>query len=98
MLALLIFSSVVTLAQQTPSENNAGIYHQRGNSPEGGTNYILFPDHQFVIAFFGGMLQGVWKQEGDQINFTTTAEPHYICYGRYVAELKGTQIRFKKPL
>ncbi|RXG15231.1 hypothetical protein DSM03_102535 [Leeuwenhoekiella aestuarii] len=87
--------SVGVNAQEKPAENSAGIYHQRGNSPEGGTNYILFPDQQFVIAFFGGMLKGMWQQQGDQINFKTTAVPHYSCYGRYVAGLKGTQIRFK---
>ena len=94
-LLIVFLFSVLLYAQEKPAETPAGVYHQRGNSPEGGTNYMLFPDQQFVIAFFGGMLKGIWQQEGDQINFKTAAVPHYICYGRYVAGLKGTQIHFK---
>ncbi|MFI8379740.1 hypothetical protein [Leeuwenhoekiella sp. NPDC079379] len=94
-LAVLILSCFTQItAQKIEVDKISGIYHQKGSSPEGGTTYILYPNHQFVITFFGGILKGVWEQQGKTINLKTDTSPHYVCYGRYIPELEGIQIRF----
>lgn len=74
--------------------SNSRYLSSKGTSPEGGTTYILNANHQFVITFFGGILKGTWQQQGENINLTTDNSPHYVCYGRYIPDLEGIQIRF----
>ncbi len=77
------------------AQDVTGVYHVKGNSPEGGTNYVLFPDNTFVVGYFGGMITGTWKKEGNSISFKNRVEPKFVLYGRTIPNAKDTiQIRF----
>tara|TARA_A100000171_G_C2139337_1_gene153397 strand:- start:76 stop:933 length:858 start_codon:yes stop_codon:yes gene_type:complete len=90
-LFLLFFTLITSLCAQEVS----GVYHVRGNSPEGGTNYVLFPDNTFVVGYFGGMITGTWKKNGDLISFKNRVEPQFVLYGRRSTIVKDTvNVRF----
>ena len=90
-LFLLFFTLITSLCAQEVS----GVYHVRGNSPEGGTNYVLFPDNTFVVGYFGGMITGTWKKDGDLISFKNRVEPKFVLYGRTSTIVKDTvNVRF----
>lgn len=95
---LLFFVSLVVSILATSlnaQEDISGSYHVRGNSPEGGANYVLFPDNTFVVGYFGGMITGTWQKDGAHVFFKNRAEPKFVLYGRMVPMLKDTvQIRF----
>tara|TARA_R100000935_G_scaffold8302_2_gene17325 strand:+ start:7874 stop:8527 length:654 start_codon:yes stop_codon:yes gene_type:complete len=90
-LFLLFFTLITSLCAQEVS----GVYYVRGNSPEGGTNYVLFPDNTFVVGYFGGMITGTWKKDGDLISFKNRVEPKFVLYGRTSTIVKDTvNVRF----
>lgn len=83
------------MALSLQAQDVEGVYHVKGNSPEGGTNYVIFPDNTFVVGYFGGMITGTWEKEGNTVAFKSRVEPKFALYGRNLSTLQDTvQIRF----
>jgi len=87
---LFIFQLLCILTISLNAQEISGVYHVKGNSPEGGTNYVLFPDNTFVVGYFGGIITGIWKKEGDLIFFENRVAPKFVLYGRKSSILKDT--------
>lgn len=95
LLLQLLFLVCVTVVTSVKAQDISGVYHIKGNSPEGGTNYVLFPDNTFVVSYFGGMITGTWKKDGNTISFENRVEPKFVLYGRTISNIKDTlQVRF----
>ncbi|WP_194852516.1 hypothetical protein [Nonlabens antarcticus] len=60
----------------------SGSYNMGSNDPLGGTHFIVMPDQQFVVAYFGGMRKGTWERYEDTYQFTYHVEPQFVLYGR----------------
>ena len=91
----LILCSVVhtSMAQKSIS----GMYNVSSGNPEGGNTFLIFDDHRFVVAFFGGVITGSWAEDGNQINFKPFTNEHkFYVYGRYNENLKDSSRIFFK--
>lgn len=88
---VLIIISCFTTALFAQNTSISGSYYQSSGNPEGGTTFIIVPNNTFVVAYFGGMRKGTWKQnENDGYTFVFHVEPKFVLYGRNNPKLKDS--------
>lgn len=81
-------------AQTDLEEQVVGVYQIR-QGPDDFRMFIIFPDHRYVLGYFGGMQKGTWNIEGEALILTQSPEPAFALYGRKRASFKDkTSIRY----
>lgn len=82
-ISMAIFTSLgcnLAMAQQ----NIAGVYSRSSGNPEGGNTFFILDDHQFAVAFFGGVITGSWSIENNEVKFIPYVSEHqFHIYGRH---------------
>jgi len=78
-----VFFCITTTANcQSDSAEIVGSYYMSSGNPEGGSHFIVMPDHTFVVTYFGGMRKGTWELQDDRYFFTYHVEPVFVLYAR----------------
>lgn len=89
LILITIFMSIISNAQ---NETIIGIYHIKGNSPEGGSDIFVFEDGSYALTYFGGIQTGTWASvQNDYYRFTPNKnQKGFEVYGRHHKGLQNT--------
>ena len=81
LLIYILFWGFLSSAQTETEKEIVGVYQKR-QGPDDFTMVVIFPDHRYIVGYFGGMQKGIWKMEGDFVSLTQETEPAFVLYGR----------------
>ncbi|WP_179353885.1 hypothetical protein [Winogradskyella vidalii] len=91
MKVLFIIITLISSSLYAQNDQISGSYYQTSGNPEGGTTFIILPNHTFVVAYFGGARKGTWKlKAGDIYEFTYHTEEKHVLFGRTKSEDKDS--------